>query len=853
MLIQDLRYGARVLRRNPGFTAVAVLTLALGIGVNTVVFTAYKAIFARPLDARNSKEMINIALVRYSGSTEFRFSYVDYLAYRNSVGSLSGLIAASSPQRMRFSTSGGFLSQRYSAADSGLAELGLLPSEASNAEFASVFLVSENYFKVLGVSALRGRTFDSMTTNELLAAPGVLISENYWQQRFAGDPSILGKPIYLNGAAFAVIGITPRNFVGTSVAVPDFWLPISLDPLVHVNGHLLTDRENQCCRLFGRLAHGANIFQAQAELNLAADRLRAFHNLGSELAKPTTALVWLGSPFPLPLNLYRGLTFAVVLIMAAGAMVLAVACANVGSLELARARFRDNELRTRLSLGASRLRLISQLLTESALLALLAGLLALPCTWALLRFCATLATGAFPPNFGTLIFDVTPDLRIFLYNFAVSLLAGFLFGVSPAMEFSRAALPSAARGTTSAVRSRRMQDLLVAVQVAFSLVIMIAGSMLIRSSLNSLNMATGYEAKHVIDLVVQCPETREYTSERKLVLVRELRDRLRALTGVAGISSSQPPGDSGALTAVSTLDLDEPSARDVPPMHYTWVDATYFQTLDIRVDLGRVFRQTGESQHSIILSESAARQFWPGQNPIGRSVRLGATDNKFRARSDLVADGLTYQVVGVARDIRGFELNGSDSRLLYLPLSEHKLADYPILIRTQSDTAPVTRSIDAVISSVDPAIAATRSTLEEQLRGSAAFFTSVFAASIASIVGLLGLVLALMGIYGTVSYIVALRTREIGIRIAVGAQKSSILGLILRESTRPVFVGLFVGALLAVGVSHLLHGILYGVHIVDATSFIGVSFLFLAVAVLAACPPSRRAMQVDPVAALRHE
>lgn len=850
MLMLDLRYGARVLRRNPGFTAVAVLTLALGIGVNAVVVTAYKAIFTRPLDARNSKEMINIALVRYSGSTEFRFSYVDYLAYRNSVGSLSGLIAASSPQRMRFSTSGGFTSQPYSAAESGLAELGLLPSEASNAEFASVFLVSENYFKVLGVSALRGRTFDSMTANELLAAPGVLISENYWQQRFAGAPSILGKPIYLNGAAFAVIGITPRNFVGTSVAVPDFWLPISLDPLVHANGHMLTDRENQCCRLFGRLAHGANIFQAQAELNLAADRLRALHNLGSELAKPSTALVWLGSPFPLPLNMYRGLTFAVVLIMAAGAMVLAVACANVGSLQLARARFRDNELRTRLSLGASRLRLISQLLTESALLALLAGLLALPCTWALLRFCATLATGALPPSFGTLIFDVTPDLRIFLYNFAVSLLAGFLFGVSPAMEFSR---PSAARGTTSVVRSRRIQDLLVAIQVAFSLVIMIAGSMLIRSSLNSLNMATGYETKHVIELVVQCPETQEYTSERKLVLARELRERLRALLGVAGISSSQPPGDSGTLTAVSALDLDQPSARDVPPMHYAWVDATYFQTLDIPVDLGRVFRQTGESQHSIVLSESAARQLWPGKNPIGRGVRLGATDNKFRARSDLVADGLTYQVVGVARDIRGFELNGSDSRLLYLPLSEDKLADSPILVRTQSDTAPVIRSIDAVISSVDPAIAATRSTLEEQLRGSAAFLTSVLAASIASIVGLLGLGLALMGIYGTVSYIVALRTREIGIRTAVGAQKSNILRLILRESTRPVFAGLLVGVLLAVGLSHVLHGILYGLHIVDATSFIGVSFLFLAVAVLAACPPSCRATRVDPVVALRHE
>src|SRR5262249_55632123 len=266
ILIRDLRYGARVLHRNPGFTCVAVLALALGIGVNTVVFTAYKAIVTRSLDARNPRGMVNIALLRDSGSTEFKFSYPDYQAYRDSVRSLTGVIAAGSPQTLRLSTSSGFISQRTSAAESGMGKLGLLSSRASNAEFATVFLVSENYFRVLGVPALRGRTFDNLSANELLASPGVLISENYWQQRFAGDPSILGKPIYLNGTSFTVIGITPHNFVGTSVAVPNFWLPISLDPLVHVNDHLLTDRENQCCRLFGRLASGADASQAQEEL-----------------------------------------------------------------------------------------------------------------------------------------------------------------------------------------------------------------------------------------------------------------------------------------------------------------------------------------------------------------------------------------------------------------------------------------------------------------------------------------------------------------------------------------------------------------------------------------------------------
>jgi predicted permease len=853
-LIQDLRYGARVLHRNPGLTSVAVLALALGIGVNTVVFTAYKAIVTRPLDAANSKEMVNIALLNESGSTEFKFSYPDYQAFRDSVRSLSGLVAMGSPQTLRLSTSNGFVSQRSSAAESGLGKLGLLSGGASRAEFASVLLVSENYFQVLGVPALRGRTFENLSANQLLTSPSVLISENYWQQRFAGDPAILGKPIYLNGTAFAIVGITPRNFVGTSVAVPDFWLPISLDPLVHVNGHLLADRENQCCRLFGRLANGAGMSQAQPELNRLANGLRALHELDSELAKPASVLIWPGSPFPLPLKMYRGLTLAIFLIMTAGAMVLAVACANVGSLQLARARSRDSELRTRLSLGASRLRLVSQLLTESALLALLAGALALPCTWVILRFAATLAARALPPDIGTLIFDVTPDVQIFLYTLAVSLLAGLLFGVTPTLEASRAALPSAARGSTSAVRSRRIQDLLVTMQVAFSLVIMIAGGMLIRSSLHSLNMTTGYDTKHVVDLILQFPEKLEYTPERKLTLVRDLRDRIASLPGVVGISSSRPPGDSGTLTAAAALDFERSSARTVPSMHYTWVDAAYFQTLDIPVDLGRAFRQTGESQNSIIFSESAALQLWPAQNPLGRSVRLGATDNKPQfMRRDLVADGLTYQVVGVARDIRGFELNGSDSRLLYLPLAEDKMADYPLLVRTQFDTTPVIHSADAVISSVDPQIALVSSTLEEQLQQSAQFLISVLAASIASIVGLLGLVLALMGIYGTVSYIVALRTREIGIRMAVGAQKLNIFRLILRESTRPVFAGLFAGVLLAVGISYLLHGILYGLSIVDAPSFVGVSLLFLAVAMLAAYPPARRAIQVDPVVALRHE
>jgi hypothetical protein len=296
------------------------------------------------------------------------------------------------------------------------------------------------------------------------------------------------------------------------------------------------------------------------------------------------------------------------------------------------------------------------------------------------------------------------------------------------------------------------------------------------------------------------------------------------------------------------------TAQNVQLIHYTYVQPNYFQTLGIPLLLGRSFRsQAGQPEYSVIVSESAARQLWPGQNPIGRSLRLGTTDERFHDRVELLGGGPVYQVIGIARDTRGADLNGGDSKQLYLPLPEDRLPDHSILIRTQSDPTLVMRAIDPVISSVDPDLVATSTTLEEMLRYSPSFLASTLSAAIASVIGLIGLLLALMGIYGTVSYIAVLRTREIGIRMAVGAQRRDILGLILRESTRPVLAGLLVGMLLAVGASHVLRGLLFGLNTVDGISFVGVSLLFLAIALLAAYPPARRAMRVDPMVALRYE
>lgn len=850
-LLQDLRYAARTMRRKAGFTAVSVFALALGIGVNTVAFTAYKAFVARPLDGRDPGRLVNFALRLQSGATNARFSYPDYEAYRDRLHSFAGVIAFSIDQ-LRL-TASGIATGRSAETGSWIARLGLLSAPANNAEFASTFIVSENYFSVLGVSALRGRTFESVSLPELAASPPVLISENYWQRRFFGDPSVLGKNVRLNGAAFTIIGITPHDFVGTSVAAPDFWLPLSLYQMVHSKSNRLGDREDLCCRVFGRLAPGVSIAQAEAETTLVASQLRALHDSHFDLSKDVAALISPGSPFPGKLN--TALRLTILLIMMAVGMVLVIACANAASLQLARATSRQQELGMRLSLGASRPRLIRQLLTESALLGLLAGSVAMPLTWILLHTAVVKAAEVLPAEYGTLVLNVSPDLGIFAYVVAISVFAGILFGLAPAIESSGAALLSTVRGAgTSPVRARRLRNFLVAAQVAVSLALMIAGSMLVRSAIHTLNMNTGYDGDHIVNLNLQFPEESQYTAEHRAALVHDLRTRLTALPGVVAMTSARAPDDHDGRRAAVSLNGEQPSARNrYALLYYTWAQANYFETLGVSMVLGRGFQsEAGHQEHVVVLSESAARRLWPGQNPIGRSLRLG-TEDQFHNKDELLPDGPSWRVVGVARDTRGVTLDGSDSQQVYLPLPSDRIQDYPILVRTRSDPAQVMRAMEPVVSAVDPSVVASASTLQEMLRQTDAFLIDSLLAAIASTISLLGLVLASMGIYSTVSYMVVLRTREVGIRMAVGAQRRNILALMMRESVRPVGAGLLAGMALAAGASRLLRGVLYGLNPVDALSFVGVSLLFLAIALVASWPPSRRAMRVDPVVALRYQ
>jgi len=854
-VVQDIRFGARMLLRNAGFTAVAVFALAIGIGTNTAAFTAYRAFFLRQLDARDPASMVNLALIEHNGATQSEFSYPDYEAYRDHVRSFSGVIAASLPQYLTLSAPGGIALHRDEGNGSLIGKLGLMP-HLGNDQSAMTLAVSDNYFSVLGVTALRGRVFTAGDSAKLTSSPPVLISENYWRKGFGGDPSILGKSILLNGEAFTIIGITPHNFVGTFVAAPDFWLPLSREPLIHPGEDWLHDREKTCCHLFARLAPGAGMREAQAEMSLVADHLRSLHNRGSDLALPVSAMVWPGSPFTSPIQQNRGLQICILFVMAAVGMVLVVACANVAGLQLARAASRQNELSMRLSLGASRPRIIRQLLTESALLGLIAGLLAFFFSWALLQTAVVNIADAFPNQYGTFIFKVNPDPAIFAFVFTISLVAGILFGLAPALESSRSAVSSAlkANAAISPMRGRHLRGALIAIQVAVSAVLVIAGSMLIHSAIRALRMDTGYDGAHILDLNLQFPESAEYTPEHKAALLDDLRARIAAMPGVIDVTTARAPDDSGFRQAAISLNNETPSSRNMKAyLYYTWIQPNYFRALGIPMLAGRGFAaQSGQAEGSVVVSQSTAKQLWPGLNPLGRTLRLG-TDGLFHTGDEPLPDGTLWRVIGVARDTRGVLLDGSDSAQIYLPLPDRYLQNYPILIHTSSDPAQVTTALGTLIGSVDPNLAARSTTLDQMLHQTEPFLAATLSASIASTTGILGLLLAAIGIYGTVSYIVVLRTREVGIRMALGAKKRDILALILRESTRPVLAGLSAGVVLASGVAYLLRHILYGIHTIDGISFIGVSLLFLVIALLAALIPSRRALRIEPIVALRYE
>jgi predicted permease len=451
-----------------------------------------------------------------------------------------------------------------------------------------------------------------------------------------------------------------------------------------------------------------------------------------------------------------------------------------------------------------------------------------------------------------MVFDVAPDLAIFAYVCAVSPIAGMISGLAPAMESSRVALKPASSGGTATAGTRRLQDILIAAQVTLSLVLMVAAAMAIRSSTRAVAIDTGYETRQVLALNIQFPDSLKYTASRKRALMDELRVRLARLPGVVTMTSARTPADMASRTAAATLERTDSSRLGRQAiLHYTFVQPNYFETLGIPLILGGGF--TARAERTVVVSESAAHELWGSQDPIGRIVRLGATDEVPRRTNELVADGLSYQVAGVARDTRTTDFSATVTKRIYLQLSDDRAATYPILMRIRNTPAETIRLIEPLLTAVDPNLVADCATLEYLLRQTAAFITAMLAALVSSAVGLMGLALAIMGIYGTVSYIVVLRTREVGIRMAIGAQAGDVLWAILRECARPLLAGLALGSIMAAGLAYFARGLLFGLDGIDVESQAVVALTLLAIGLIASYPPARRATRVDPLVALRHQ
>ncbi len=856
-LWRDLGYGWRTLWRNARFTAVAVFALALGIGINTTIFTAYKGLIKRAVEARDPSSMVSISLVRQSGDRDYQVSYPDYEAFRKQAHTLSAVIAVSHMyEQLIMSDAGGTLEGRKAVSDSISESWGLLPSSmlASKAELASIFMVSENYFQVLGVAPWRGRLFVEGDAKQLASAPAVVISENYWQKRFGGDAGIVGKSIRLNGVAVIVMGIAPHDFVGTTIAVPDFWVPISIEPLIHPGDHSLRDADDENCHMYGRLAPGATLAQAKAEMTTLAQRQFDGHKKHEAKDRPREMMLFPGTPYPR--DLPHDLLYGIFLIMAATAMVLVIACANVATLQLARAASRQNELGVRMSLGASRGRLMRQLLTESALLGMIAGVFALLSSWGMLRILAKLAKDALPTDMGVYIVHVDPDMQTFAYVFAISLVAGVLFGVAPALESTRSVLSNSLKANPMIAprRGRRLRDWLIGAQVAISFVLLIGGSLMVRSAVRALTLDTDYETTHVVNIDLTYPDNAEYDDGRRAAIFRHITERLAATPGVTAITSGRAPDGGGLRGGQVAIDGHESDPhRSRAFSFYTYVDANYFETLGIPMVYGRTFHaQDGEPEPVAVLSETAARRLWPGQNPIGRTLVIG-TDTNYHERNDLLPDGRSYQVVGVAHDVRGVLTDNSDAEEIYLPIPQDRRKGFALLVRASTPAGQLMRTIGPTIAAVDGNVVANAISLEDLLRETPPFMTAALLALIAGTIGLLGLVLSAMGIYGTLSYMVVLRTREVGIRMALGARKGEVLVLMLRQSAMPVLLGLCAGAVVATGDSAILHRVIYGIGKLDWVSFVGVAAGFAVIALVASVIPARRAMAVEPAEALRTE
>ena len=834
-LLKDIRYGLRGLLKRKGFAAIAVLTLALGIGANTAIFTLVNAVMLKSLPVYKPEELVLFSDTTSEGTSLQdsspsglwrRFSFASYEYFRDHNQSFQEIAALRSGESR--------LSVRQT------------DSQANAAARAQGHLVSGNYFSLLGVQPMRGRML-TLEDDKAGAEPATVISHRYWEKQLNSDPAVVGKSLIINGTSFTVVGIAPREFFGVRVRqAPDFWLPLSFQPQIELRDSFITNKQAYWLAIVGRLKPGVTMEQAQSSVNLGLrqflteeagsqlteDRKTAITNTFVTLADGQGGISGLRVAYSKPLQT----------LMAIVGMILLIACANVGSLLLSRAASRKAEISLRLALGATRWRIIRQLITESMLLAALGGL----CGVLLAQWGVVVLVGLVAPNSPL---NTRPDAGVLLFTAGVSLVAGLIFGLVPAIQASRTNLASAIKEKNRMRGFLRFNpsSLMVVAQVGLSMVLLTGAGLFARSLVKLQNEDVGFDRENVLLLGID-PRLAGYKPTELTALYQQVIDRLGTVPQVRTVSMAtySPMSGTRRSSSISVPGYTAQSGEDLVVQDIL-AGPKYAETLGMPLLRGREIevRDTPSSPLVAVVNAKFVERYFKDQNPIGRSFTFG----------DETDDGQSLEIVGVVGDVKSENPREPADPIVYRPILQiQDQAAYMVTlhVRTISDPTPLIPQVRSMINQIDDKLPIYGvMTLSQQLHET--LDQERLIAQLVSFFGALALILACIGLYGVMAHGVARRTNEIGIRMALGARGGNIAWMILRETLYLVLAGLVLGVPAALLGARLIATQLFGLSSTDPLTLGAAAIVLTLVALLAGYLPARRASRVNPLSALRYE
>ncbi|HLK07022.1 MAG TPA: ABC transporter permease [Candidatus Angelobacter sp.] len=813
-MLQEIRQAFRMIARSPGFTAIAVLSLALGIGANAAIFSLADALLFRPLAVTDPGSVMALNLDTPGGDLG-NFSYPDYRDLRSTTKSFNGIAA------FQIST------------------FSLARSKNEVPQMRAGLEVSDNFFSVLGIQPTLGRSF-LPEESARRGAPAVVLSYGFWQDQFNGDKEVLGRTIRISGTDFTIVGVAPKAFTGVDQYIrPSFMVPAVLTQ--QLNGAAKDPVENRTdynFTLYGRLRHGVSVSQAQAEMvtlwkglqqQYPADgrngKMMVRTQLQSRIAQDSVDAI------------------LVTMLMALVSVVLLIACANVANLLLGRARGRTREIAVRIALGVSRTKLLRQLFAENVALALLGGAIGLGFAYGGIRFLQTIPI----PSDLPIVISPELDQRVLIFSLIASLFSVLVFGLAPAFQSLKTELVSALKSseTTMSGRKRTLgRNSLVIVQIALSMVLLVASGMLLDGFRKTLVASPGFRTDHLLITEFDTSLVR-YSPEKTVAFYRDIKDRVRGLPGVrsAALTATVPFGNNQPSREVIPDGYQAAKGQESVTLPFDVVDQDYFETIKVPIVSGRGFTadDKADSTPVAIVNQEFAARFWPGQDPLGKRIRL---DNE---------KGKLVQVVGVARNSKYMFISESQYRYFYLPYAQEGGTRMVMLTESSGDPALLAAPLREIVRSMDPNQPMYNVRTFGNFYKMRAIDTPLMITQMVVTMGLIGLLLALIGIYGLVSYSVARRTREIGVRIAIGADRMDVIKMVLRQGFVLACIGIGVGGVLSLIVGKALAAGLIGLGKPNPATFIVVPLAVLLVTMAACWAPAWRASRVDPLRALRSE